>query len=59
MDMIYNIGRVNKGVEKIISNGLQIMVGNGEQTCLCEDPWIGNQCLKDRFPRLYTVSSEK
>ena len=35
--MICNIGRVNNDVEKIILNGMQMMVGNGQQTCLWED----------------------
>ena len=57
--IICNIGSLDRKVEKVISNGSWILVGNGQRTLFWESPWIGNQCLKDRFPRLYVVSFQK
>jgi hypothetical protein len=34
-------------------------VGNGRSTSLWTDSWLGNFTLKDRFPRLYSISISK
>ena len=34
-------------------------MGRGDSVLLWEDLWIGNVSLKDRFPRLYSLSLEK
>ncbi|GMQ09292.1 hypothetical protein CsSME_00052717 [Camellia sinensis var. sinensis] len=36
-----------------------ISVGNGDRTLFWEDKWAGDRCLKDDFPRLYRISSDK
>ena len=56
---ICSIWRVNKEVEIVVKNGLWIMVGDGKNTLFWEDLWVGDSCLKDRFPRLYSLSSQR
>jgi len=34
-------------------------VGNGMEIRFWEDKWVGNLNLKDTFPRLFTISSNK
>jgi len=34
-------------------------VGNGREIRLREDKWVGNTTLKDSFPRLFSISSNK
>ena len=36
-----------------------MMVGNEKQTLFWHDTWIGDLCLKEKFPRLYVLSSQK
>jgi hypothetical protein len=34
-------------------------VGNGEETSFWRDIWIGNTSLQEKFPRLFSISSQK
>ena len=54
---ICSIWKIDKAVESIVKNGLWVMVGNGRKTFFWEDKWIGDKCLMNRFPRLYSISS--
>ncbi|KAL4579871.1 hypothetical protein LXL04_016039 [Taraxacum kok-saghyz] len=33
--------------------------GSGEETSFWSDPWIGDQLLKDKYPRLFSMEMEK
>ncbi|XP_038685806.1 uncharacterized protein LOC119985586 [Tripterygium wilfordii] len=44
-------------VEKAIKEGLAFSVGAGNLTKFWEDLWLGGFTLKDKFPRLYSISS--
>ncbi|MCH80892.1 putative non-LTR retroelement reverse transcriptase [Trifolium medium] len=41
------------------SKALRKKVGNGRTTSFWKDVWIGTQALKDRFPRLFSISVSK
>ncbi|GAU45475.1 hypothetical protein TSUD_190940 [Trifolium subterraneum] len=41
------------------SNNVVKKLGNGVDTSFWEDTWVGNRSLKDRFPRLYSISIQK
>jgi hypothetical protein len=34
-------------------------LGNGLHTCFWSDVWVGETPLKDRFPRLFSISTQK
>ena len=36
-----------------------IVLGNGRRTLFWRDKWAGNICLRDEFPRLFSLSNEK
>lgn len=46
--------------DPIVRSTLQIgwrrRIGNGNDTRFWLDPWVGDGCLKDLFPRLYSIS---
>jgi hypothetical protein len=41
------------------SQNVSKKVGNGAQTSFWEDSWLGDIPLKDRFPRLFSISIQK
>ncbi|MCH99327.1 ribonuclease H protein, partial [Trifolium medium] len=41
------------------SQGVIKKLGNGEQTSFWKDKWVGDTTLKDRFPRLFSISTQK
>jgi hypothetical protein len=41
------------------SQGVKRIVGNGASTKFWLDSWIGNLVLKDHFPRLFSITSQK
>jgi hypothetical protein len=34
-------------------------LGNGTNTSFWKDTWVGNLSLKDRFPRLFSISTQQ
>ena len=34
-------------------------IGNGQSLKLWEDKWVGNEALKSKFPRLFSLSDSK
>jgi len=38
---------------------LRISVGNGTKTRFWNDQWVGNYALKDKFPNLFSLSSQQ
>ena len=58
-NQIRNIWKMNEMVKKIINSGLWMLVGNGQNMLFWEDSWISDQFLRDKYPRLYAVSSQK
>lgn len=41
------------------SNELSRRIGNGPQLSLWNDVWFGEICLKEEFPRLFSLSTDK
>jgi hypothetical protein len=48
----------NLGVDWFSANVTK-KVGNGAQTSFWRDKWIGDSPLKERFPRLFSISNQK
>lgn len=46
-------------VEDILTQGLEIIVGNGASILFWQDSWIGHQPLKLIYPRLFMISTQK
>ena len=56
---ICNIANRDTVVEKIIKSGIWLMVGNGQHILFWKDPWLSDQCLKNKFRRLFAISIQK
>ena len=46
-------------VQNAVVSNLNINIGDGIRTKFRHDPWMQNSTLKERFPLLYNVSSQK
>ena len=46
-------------IRGVVSNSNRLHTGNGEHTLFREDVWLNDMRLRDRFPRLYSVSMQK
>ncbi|RYR07607.1 hypothetical protein Ahy_B05g075001 [Arachis hypogaea] len=46
-------------LETIVGHGVRMSVGNGSKTKFWEDKWLGDFSLRDKFPILFVVSSNK
>lgn len=57
-DILHLVEKRPALVEFYLSN-LQLLVGNGGRIHFWEDKWFNNVCLKEEFPRLYSLSKEK
>ncbi|XP_028070368.1 uncharacterized protein LOC114272864 [Camellia sinensis] len=57
-DILHLVEKRPALVEFYLSN-LQLSVGNGGRIHFWEDKWFNNVCLKEEFPRLYSLSKEK
>ncbi|XP_028106830.1 uncharacterized protein LOC114305894 [Camellia sinensis] len=49
-------GEQNQSLSLFYASNLQLKVGNGYHISFWVDPWCGNLCLKDEFPRLFSLS---
>ena len=56
---ICGIRKVDRAIEGIVDNGIRNLVGDGQNTLFWEDLWVGEQRLKQRFPRLFLMSLQK
>ncbi|XP_028059361.1 uncharacterized protein LOC114263062 [Camellia sinensis] len=41
---------------EFFKNSIALVIGDGKRTLFWKDKWFGNVCLKDVFPRLYSVT---
>lgn len=46
-------------ISEIINRGLRKKVGCGNSTFVWTDILIGGECLKNKFPRLFSISVQK
>ena len=46
-------------VLEIAKRCMRKKIGNGVATLFWLDHWLGDECLKDRFPRLFSISIQK
>ena len=53
---IASIWDISNEVKDVVMKGLWIMVGDRNNTLFWEDLWIGDQSLKEKFPRLFSIS---
>ena len=44
-------------VLEIAKGGMRKMVGNGASTLFWLNCWLGDECRRDRFPRLFSIST--
>ncbi|XP_071695168.1 uncharacterized protein [Rutidosis leptorrhynchoides] len=56
---IINAGYAIENCGVPFANSFRRLVGNGAETSFWEDIWIENSSLKDKFPRLYLLESDK
>ena len=57
-DVLY-IGAHCPGLVDHYLSNFKLVVGNGKRVQFWEDKWLNNLCLKEEFPRLYSLSVEK
>ena len=43
----------------VISNGMKRKVGTGNNTLFWSDHWVGDNCLKTLYPRLFYLSLQQ
>ncbi|XP_028058886.1 uncharacterized protein LOC114262720 [Camellia sinensis] len=56
---IVAVGDQNQSFSLYYASNLQLKVGNGCRIRFWSDSWCGNVCLKEEFPRLFSLSSQK
>lgn len=56
---IISVAAFNPGLHSFFISNTFISVGNGDRTLFWEDKWAAERCLKDVFPRLYSISPDK
>lgn len=58
MQDIVNITCEDSLLDKGLKEGL-VIIGGGNQTRFWADPWVGNVTLRNKFPRLFAMRSDK
>ncbi|GKC18556.1 RNA-directed DNA polymerase, eukaryota [Tanacetum coccineum] len=58
MDIVHEINVLKKQGINLL-NCMQMKLGNGDKTVFWEDKWIGNNVLKDLYPRIYALETCK
>ncbi|CAL5406146.1 unnamed protein product [Camellia sinensis] len=53
------VANFNPALHSFFVSNTFILVANGARTLFWEDKWVGVRCLKDEFPRLYSISPNK
>lgn len=56
---IRSVDKWGKKFKSITNQGWWMRIGDGRKNKFWMDKWIGDGCLKDKFPRLFLVSSQK
>ncbi|XP_028064362.1 uncharacterized protein LOC114267521 [Camellia sinensis] len=56
---ILRVGQSNSQLKSIFLDNIKLVVGNGGRIQVWLDHWCGNQCLMEKFPRLFSLSTEK
>ncbi|KAI8543503.1 hypothetical protein RHMOL_Rhmol08G0223300 [Rhododendron molle] len=56
---ICSLGDPHSSFGSILIEGLRIQVNYGKDTSFWNDIWLGDRTLKEAFPRLFLVSSQK
>ena len=56
---IWNTNLSNMAANSLLRNGIKMMVGNGEKTRFWEDVWLAELPLAEKFPRLYSISTQQ
>ncbi|XP_028096961.1 uncharacterized protein LOC114296820 [Camellia sinensis] len=54
-----SVGQSNPQLKSIFLDNVELVVGNGGRTQVWMGHWCGHQCLMEKFPRLYNLSTEK
>ena len=56
---ILSVGQSNPQLKSIFLDNVKLVVGNRGRTQVWMDHWCGHQCLMEKFPRLYSLSTKK
>lgn len=56
---ILRVGQSNPQLKSIFLDNVKLVVGNGGRIQVWLDHWCGHQCLMEKFPRLFSLSTEK
>lgn len=56
---ICSIGNASSSIGPIIQEGFKVQVGSGQETLFWEVGWLGDVALKEVYPRLYLISTQK
>ena len=56
---IRSILKSDRDAGDVLEMGVHVLVGNGRNTLLWEDLWVGEMRLMQRFPRLYAISLQR
>lgn len=57
--MEFSVQNINNTVREVIKGGFRYLLGSGEKIKFWSDTWIGEKPLKDKFPRLFSVSIQQ
>ncbi|KAI8566862.1 hypothetical protein RHMOL_Rhmol02G0075200 [Rhododendron molle] len=49
----------SSSIGPIIQGGFKVQVGSGQQTLFWDIIWLGDVALKEVYPRLYLISTQK
>ena len=50
---------MNEAVEAVCKGGIKFQLGNGGRALMWEDRWLDSVSLKEKFPRLYSISMQQ
>ncbi|XP_058217028.1 uncharacterized protein LOC131327925 [Rhododendron vialii] len=56
---ICSIGNASSGIGAIIQAGFKVQVGSGQETLFWDHIWLGEVALKEVYPRLFRISTQK
>ncbi|KAJ0511208.1 putative RNA-directed DNA polymerase [Helianthus annuus] len=56
---IVNMGRLTHNQPFKVQDRLTPKVGNGDKILFWQDKWVGDRTLRERFPNIYAMESEK
>lgn len=53
------LGEVSSGIGTILQEGFRLEVQSGHEISFWNQVWLGDTTLKEEFPRLFLISSQK